>query len=195
MKRLVAAVVVQLNIESSTYSNTIGLCWHLSSTVDEQMVSNLVSSDQAWWFWSCWVVGDLSDGLPRILGCSGTASCMPPIGASILQIDQKCNGFYIPLVYDPRCHTYGFDKSLVVPWNMVNFLNKDINVCCVSIPVCLPQVKSSYEWSRSRHKHRVYSDTDMPMLSTGDIYIGFRTEFTHMLSMLEDEVYIVSSQK
>ena len=83
----------------------------------------------------------------------------------------------------PRYHTYDFDKPLVVLWCRVNFLNKDINLCCVSTPVCLPHVKSSSEYSRSRHTHRVYSDTDGAMLSTG---IGFITYFKHMLSMLED---------
>ena len=55
-----------------------------------------------------------------------------------------------------------------VLWSRVNFLNKDINVCCVSTPVCLPQVKSYFECSMSRHKHIVYSDTKGAMLSAGD---------------------------
>ena len=68
----------------------------------------------------------------------------------------------------PLCHTYGFDKPLVVLWSRVNFLNKNNTVCCVSTPVFLPQAKSSSECSRSRHKHNVYSDTDGVKLSTGD---------------------------
>ena len=59
-------------------------------------------------------------------------------------------------------------KPLVVLWSKVNFINKDINVCWVSTPVCLPRVKSSSECSRSCHKHRIYSDIDGAMLSTGD---------------------------
>ena len=51
----------------------------------------------------------------------------------------------------------------------MNFINKDINVCYVSTSVCPPQVKSSSECSRSRHKHRVYSDTNGAMLSAGDM--------------------------
>ena len=82
-----------------------------------------------------------------------------------------------------RCHTYCFNKPLVVLRSRVNFINKHINVCCVPTPVCLPQVKSSSECSRSRHKHRFYCDTNRTMFSAG---IRFRTEFTHMLSMLED---------
>ena len=39
----------------------------------------------------------------------------------------------------PRCHTYNFDKSLVVLWSMVNFPDNDINVRCVSTTVCLTQ--------------------------------------------------------
>ena len=31
---------------------------------DEQLVRNLVNSEQTWWFWSCWVVRDISDCLP-----------------------------------------------------------------------------------------------------------------------------------
>ena len=82
-----------------------------------------------------------------------------------------------------RCHTYCFDKPLVVLWIRVNFINNDINVCYVSTLVSLPQVKSSSECSGPCHKHMVYSDTEGAMLSMG---IGVRTDFTHMLSMLED---------
>ena len=38
------------------YFRTLGLCWHVSSAVDEQLVCNLVSSDQIRWFWGYWVV-------------------------------------------------------------------------------------------------------------------------------------------
>ena len=65
----------------------------------------------------------------------------------------------------PRCHTYGFNKPLVVLWSTVNFIKKYINVCCISTPICFPQVKSSSECSRSRRKHPVYSDSNGSMLS------------------------------
>ena len=68
----------------------------------------------------------------------------------------------------PRCDTNGFDKLLVVLWNMVNILNKDINVYGVTTSVIIPHVKSSSECSRSRHKRMVYSDTDGAIMSTGD---------------------------
>ena len=59
--------------------------------------------------------------------------------------------------------------NFIFLWSRVNLINKDINVCCVSTPVCLPQVKSSSECSRSRHKHRVYIDTNGAMLNAGDM--------------------------
>ena len=110
---------------------------------------------------------------------------MPHIGSSILQIDQACHGFLHPPWYMiPECHTYDFDKCLVVILSRVNVLNNYVNVCCVSTAVFLSRVKSFSECSRSRHKHMVYSDTHGAMLST---VIWFRTDFTRTLSMLEDE--------
>ena len=80
-------------------------------------------------------------------------------------------------------------KHLIVLWNRVNFLNKDINVCCVSSIVCLPQVKSSSECSKSGHKHRIYSDTDGAMLSSV-CGIESMIDFLHMFAM--PEVWVVA---
>ena len=56
----------------------------------------------------------------------------------------------------------------IVLWSRVNFINKDINVCCVSTQVFLRRVKSSFDCSGSRHKNRVYSDTYGVMLRAGE---------------------------
>ena len=46
-------------------------------------------------------------GLCYLKSCSCTASCMPHIGSSILQIDQECSGFYTPLEYiAPMLHIW-----------------------------------------------------------------------------------------
>ena len=83
-------------------------------------------------------------------------------------------------------------QPVIVLWSRVNFINKDINVCCVSTPVCLPQGKSSSECSRSRHKNRVYSDTNGAMLSTGD-RVSNRLH-THVINTgrCKNEIWVVT---
>ena len=60
-------------------------------------------------------------------GCSCTASCIPHIGSSILQINQECSGFYTPLVYVSSMSHIWLRQTSRILWNMVNLLNKDIN--------------------------------------------------------------------
>ena len=95
---------------------------------------------------------------------------MSHIGSSILQIYQECSGFYTPLVYvSLMSHVWLRQTSRIVLCSWVNFLNKDINVCCVSTPVFLPRVKLPSECSMSQHKHMVYSHRNGAMLSAGDM--------------------------
>ena len=82
-------------------------------------------------------------------GCSCTASCMPHIALRLLRYTGTVVSSTPPWYMFSQCHTYGIEKPLVVLWSRVNFINKDINVYCVSTPVCLPQVQLSFEYSTS----------------------------------------------
>ena len=97
---------------------------------------------------------------------------MPHIGSSILQIDQACSVFYILLVYVSSTNLSGIG------------LTSSIRIST--------SVKSFFKCSRSRHKHRVYSNTDGTMLSTGNT--AYNRFHKHVINAgrCKDEVWVVT---